>query len=184
MAPVGGKTRARCSEGKLPGSTAVGTRKETAEGAVRGPGQEGWAPLPALGGVSLTDTPRNALACSLRWRRAPDTRHPHRGRQTPLTASVTCDDARTLTAPNTRPCARDPHPRALHIKHIYTEQSPKLSLSTHERCTPVLNKITCNFEMFLRMQLLKHFGRKITASKCRRKMGPITCRHRTAQAGG
>lgn len=31
------------------------------------------------------------------------------------------------------------------------------------------NKITCNSEIFLRMKLLKHFGRKITASKCRRK---------------
>lgn len=36
-----------------------------------------------------------------------------------------------------------------------------------------VNKITCNFDMFLRMQLLKHFGRKITAFKYRRNQAPI-----------
>lgn len=106
-----GRTGPHCLVGKLPG-----TRRGTAGRGRPGAGGPRGGPLPALVGVSLSNTPHNVLASSLRRRRDPDTSHPHLGhRHTAHVVTdasrqycVTCDDAHTLTLRHAALCPGAP----------------------------------------------------------------------------
>lgn len=156
------------------GRARGGRGRQRGRGGGAGPGSGG------TGGGSLPPAPVETYFLNEPSTKCPRL-HPERAGETaaavaPMmpahTLSPRCHTVTpTVTRPRPRVTGRLPPqaPGPSTFKRVYTERSPKTQTLAPTEHTHALNKITCNFEMFLRTKLLKHFGRKITASKCRRK---------------